>query len=256
MRIKRFEEYLTESANEGVSMDGDNFDLNFGSDSPNDIMSLAFSKTKPRKMVKDGVQYSYYFAYDFDNKKNKDFLKAVKMMDERISPSDLSLMLNKAVIGLNRFFPLNEFDAIVYPQSSSIVLKELAAKVAEKSGNAESFPDVFVKRTGEDLHLDVDKVEALPEKTKKEVYRALEKAKSKGKNFKIKEIFTPLRKFFKDFLIFNSEDDRRLINAITGQRVILIDDYRTSGTTIKEMLEKLIELGPAEIVVLVLIKVE
>jgi hypothetical protein len=255
MRIKRFEEYLAENTNEGVSVNGEKFDLNFGSESPTDIMSLAFSKTKPRKMVKDGVQYSYYFAYTFDNDQNKDFLKSVKMMDEKISPTDLSLMLNKAVIGINRLFPLNEFDTIIYPQSSSIVLKELAAKVAEKSGNAESFPDVFLKKAGKDLQLDVDKVETLPEANKKEVYQALEKVRSK-ENFKIKEIRARYRKFFKDFLIFNNEDDRRLVNAITGNRIILIDDYRTSGTTIKEMLEKLIELGPAEVVIFVLIKVD
>jgi hypoxanthine phosphoribosyltransferase len=253
-KLKTFEQFI--QANEGVSVNGDRFDLSFGSDSPDDIMSLHFNKTKPRKMTKDGVQYSYYFAYEFDNKKNKDFLKAVKMMDERIDPAQMDLMLNKSVIGLNHSFPLNEFDAIVYPQSSSLVLKELASKVAEKSGNAETFPDAFVKRTGEDLEVDTAKVDELPEKTKKEVYRALEKARGKGKNFKIKEIFTPLRKFFKDFLVFNSEDDRRVVNAITGNRVVLIDDYRTSGTTVKEMLEKIIDLGPEEVVVFVLIKVE
>jgi orotate phosphoribosyltransferase-like protein len=41
---------------------------------------------------------------------------------------------------------------------------------------------------------------------------------------------------------------------VEGQKVVLIDDYKTSGTTIKEMLRQLADAGAAEVVVFVLIK--
>jgi phosphoribosylpyrophosphate synthetase len=104
-------------------------------------------------------------------------------------------------------------------------------------------------------NLDVEKVDKLPEKTKKEVMRAFKKATDPSKPFKIKEIYSAHRKFFKDFVIFNREEDRRLFNAVEGQRIILVDDYKTSGTTIKEMLRQLSDAGAAEVVVFVLLKI-
>jgi orotate phosphoribosyltransferase-like protein len=59
---------------------------------------------------------------------------------------------------------------------------------------------------------------------------------------------------FKDFLIFNQENDRRLYNAVEGKKIILVDDYRTSGTSSKEMLRQLIDLGAKEILIFNLIK--
>ena len=131
----------------------------------------------------------------------------------------------------------------------------MVEQLKNKSGSASLFSDAFVKNTSTDIKLDAEKVDKLPEKTKKEVMRAFKKATDPNKPFKIKEIYSAHRKFSKDFVIFNREDDRRLFNAVEGQRIILVDDYKTSGTTIKEMLRQLADAGAAEVVVFVLLKI-
>ena len=72
----------------------------------------------------------------------------------------------------------------------------------------------------------------------------------------MKEIKPEYRKFFKKFLKFNNKNQREMFNAISGKRVIVIDDYETSGTTIKEMVRLLSEVGAIEVIVFVLIKID
>jgi len=143
----------------------------------------------------------------------------------------------------------------VSPQSSSLILRDLTEQLEKKSGAAELFDEAFVKNASTDIKLDMTKVDKLPEKTKKEVLRAFKKATDPSTPFKIKEVYSAHRKFFQEFVVFNKEDDRRLFNAVNGQKIILVDDYKTSGTTIKEMLRQLSDAGAAEVVVFVLLKI-
>jgi hypothetical protein len=240
---------------EGVSVDGDGYKFDFSGDKPGDIMSLSFSNKRTVTRKNSGVPYSYYYAYEFDSQNDKNLLKAVKMLDDRIDPEKAKLMVNKAVMGLNKNYQLNTFDTIVYPKSGSIVLKEMAKQANDKSGNALMVPDAFVKADRSDIKFDMEKIDKLPEKTKKQVLKMIDNIKNSDGEFKLKEIYARNRKFIKDFVIFNSEDDRRTHNAIAGKKVLLIDDYRTTGTTLKEMMSQLVKLGPSEIVVFLMIKV-
>ena len=43
---------------------------------------------------------------------------------------------------------------------------------------------------------------------------------------------------------------------VTGKKIILMDDYHTTGATLKEMTNILIEHQPTEIFIIVLIKVK
>jgi hypothetical protein len=241
--------------NEGVQVIDGKYHLDFSGDKDGDIMSLSFSdkRTSIRKM--EGVPYSYYYAYEFDSQKDKDLLKAVKTLDDRIDPEKAKMMVNKAVIGLSSKHPLNQFDTIVYPKSSSVVLKEMASQADKKSGNATMIPDVFVKAGRSDIKFDMEKIQKLPESTRKQVMKVIDSIKTGDGEFKLKEIYSRYRKFVKDFIIFNSEEDRRTHNAIVGKKVLLIDDYRTTGTTLKEMMSQLAKLQPSEIVVFLMIKV-
>lgn len=131
------------------------------------------------------------------------------------------------------------------------------AKIKEgvrKKIGAELFSDAFVKAASTNIQLDIEKVEKLPERTQKEVMRSFIKAQNPDIHFKIKNVYSRYRKFFKNFIIFNQNNDEKLFNAVEGKKVILVDDYRTSGTTSKEMLRQLIDLGAKEVIVFNLIK--
>jgi len=253
--FKNFQKFLNElNISEGISKDGEIYHFDYTKDLHDDIMNLKFHNVNNKKLYLDDMSYSYYYAYQINkSKESTNLLKSIKQL-ENIDSNDIDKLINKAVIGFDDKLKANSFDTIVYPESSSSILQKLVAKLNSKSGAADMFSNAFVKAISTDIKLDNEKVDKLPERTKKEILRAFSKIQNPDKPFKIKEIYAPHRKFFKDFIIFNKSDDRKLYNAIEGKKIILVDDYKTSGTTIKEMLRKLSEAGAKEVIVFVLIK--
>jgi hypothetical protein len=249
--VKTYESWVRE----GIRRREDSYEFDWMTDLPEDLMSLKFKKYSGRKQKIEDTVYTYYYAYQLDKSDGStDLMKAIKTFETSVSAKDIQMFVNKAVMGFDSTFGTSNFNAIVAPQSSSLVLKDLAEQLEKKSGVAELFSEAFVKSASTEIKLDNEKVDKLPEKTKKEVFRAFKKVTDPEKPFKIKEIYSAHRKFFRDFILFNNEKDRRLFNAVEGQKVVLIDDYKTSGTTIKEMLRQLADAGAAEVVVFVLIK--
>lgn len=249
--IRSFEKFI----NEGIQRTGDLFTFDWNTNKPEDVMSLRFKKYQGRTQKLGDTKYSYYYAYQLGkSEQSTPLLKSIKMMDDNISSRDIQQLISKAVLGFNKVFDASTFNAIIVPQSSSLILTELSTQLAKKSGVSILFPESFVKVASTDIKLDKEKVDKLPEKTQKAIYSSFIKATNPDLPFKIKEIFSRYRKFFMDFIIFNSQNDRKLFNAVQGERVILIDDYKTSGTTIKEMIKQLADAGAAEVIVFVLIK--
>lgn len=252
--IKTYEAWV----GEGIRKIEDGYEFDWMTDLPDDLMSLKFKKYRGRTQKVKGTdtEYTYYYAYQLDKSDGStNLMKAIKTMESKIPPQDLLAFVKKAVMGFDSTFGANNFNAIIAPQSSSFILKDLVEQLEKKSGVAELFSDAFVKSASTDIKLDKEKVDKLPERTKKEVMRAFKKATDPNKPFKIKEVYSAHRKFFRDFMVFNREDDRHLFNAVEGQRVILVDDYKTSGTTIKEMMRQLSDAGAAEVVVFILLKI-
>jgi phosphoribosylpyrophosphate synthetase len=253
--MKNFTEWLNEAKiKEGVKKIDGQYEFNWQKDLPGDLMSLKFRKYRGKKQKQNETEYTYYYAYQIDKSNDStDLLVAIKMMERSISDNDLRMFVNKAVIGFDETFNINTFDTILAPQSSSLILSKLVSQLKDKS-RAQVFPDSFAKAAVTDIRLDMEKVDKLPEKTQKEVLRAFNRMQENDKPFKIKEVYSRHRKLYRDFIKFNSENDRQLFNAITDKRVILVDDYKTSGTTIKEMLKQLIESGAQEVVVFILVR--
>lgn len=251
--VKTYESFIEE----GIQKKGDKYEFDWFTDHEDDLLNLKFKKYRGRVQIVEGsdTKYSYYYAYTMPKSEfSTDLLKAIKTLENSVAQKDLDQFINKAVMGFDNIFGSNNFNAIVSPESSSLILGKVAEQLEKKSGS-QLFSDAFVKAASTDIKLNMEKVDKLPEKTRKDVDRAFKKATDPSKPFKIKEIFSAHRKFFQDFIIFNKESDRKLFNAVNGQRVILIDDYKTSGTTIKEMLRQLADAGAAEVIIFVIIKI-
>jgi phosphoribosylpyrophosphate synthetase len=253
--MKKFIEWLNEEKiKEGIRKIDGQYEFDWQQDLPDDLMSLKFKKYRGKKQQQDETEYTYYYAYQIDKSSDStDLLVAIKMMERSISDNDLRMFVNKAVIGFDQTFGINKFDTILAPQSSSLILSKLVAQLKDKS-RAQVFPNSFAKTSVNDISLDMERVDKLPEKTRKEVLRAFNRMQENDKPFKIKDVYSRHRKFYRDFIKFNSEKDRQLFNAITDKKIILVDDYKTSGSTVKEMLKQLIESGAQEIVVFILIR--
>ena len=250
-------DFIDKIINEGVRKSEDGFEFDFNQDRPGDILSLKFRFRKnPIKKIGE-TSYCNYYAYSLEKSENSgELMKAIKLFDSSIGGNDLMMFINKAVMGFTKNFGGMSFDTIVTPESSSTALSELAKQLQSKVGSTNIFPGAFVKTATMDIKFDEQKVATMPEKNRKQFMGIYNKVINSGKPFKIKEIYPPYRKFFKDFIVFNNQNDRKLYNAVEGQSVILIDDYRTTGTTLKVMLDHLIEAGAKMVVVFVLLKID
>ena len=251
--LLKYNEFLTE----GVRLENGKYIFDFKEDREGDIMSLKFSDTRSRRMKHEDTTYEYYSAYDISTKSDyKEFIHKLKLLDNTsIDSNSIQLLVNKAVIGIDEKYKLSSFDAIVYPKSSSKILTVFAEQLAKKSGVAELVPDAFVKASNDEIKFDWEKIESIGnEATKKSIMKIVDGIKNNKAEFKMKEIYPPYRKFISEFLIFNNEDSRRIFNLVKG-RVLLVDDYRTSGTSLKQMMDLLFKYSPDFLLSTILIKI-
>lgn len=273
--VLSFSEFIKNSINEGIRtrMDGEGWVFDFSTDQKNDIMSLRFLNRQSRTMTyrNTDVQYEYFYCYKLQKEEDSsDLVKAIKYMDDAlIDPTDLERFVKKGVIALNDRHDLSEFDCILYPKSTSNILTKFAEFAAQKSGVARLIPDAFVKTATKDITLDFNAFNRLKdERTKKEIIKNLERAQRdpngdwKTTPFKMTDVYVKFRKFITNFLQFGSsvkrENDlkRDFVNIVTAGNVLIIDDFRTTGSTIKEMLKNVVTLGPKKIVICCLIIIE
>jgi hypoxanthine phosphoribosyltransferase len=251
--LLKYNEFIAE----GVRLENGKYIFDFKEDQEGDIMSLKFSDTRSRKMKHEDTTYEYYSAYDISTKSDyKEFIHKLKLLDNTaIDPNSIQLLVNKAVIGIDEKYKLSSFDAIIYPKSSSKILSVFAEQLAKKSGVAQLVPDAFVKSSNDEIKFDWEKIENIKdEKTKKSVMKVVDSIKNNKGEFKMKEVYPPYRKFVSEFLIFNNEDSRRVFNLVKG-KVLLVDDYRTSGTSLKQMMELLFKYSPDFLLSTILIKI-
>jgi hypothetical protein len=256
LKLLNFNDYV----NEGARQEGDQLIFDFTGDREGDIMSLSFSTGRSRKQKKGATEYEYYYAYEipkgrYQSPDAKDLVYKLKRMDDTLNNDSVQMLVNKAVIGANSIHPLSTFDSVIYPKSSSRILSLFAEQLQKKSGVAKLIPDTFVKADRDQIKFDWEKIDRLDPKTKAAVTKITNNVKGAEGEFKMKEIFAPYRKFISDFLIFNSEESRQIYNSVAGKRVLLVDDYRTSGTSLKQMLDILARYEPEYILAVILVKI-
>ena len=253
MKLLNFDQYLKE----GVRQEGDQLIFDFTGDKEGDLMSLSFSSGRSRIQKKGNTEYEYYYAYELPYKQQgaRDLVYKLKSMDDTLSKDSIQLLVNKAVIGVDSVHNLSSFDTIIYPKSSSKILTAFAEQLQRKSGVAKLVPDSFVKASREQIKFDWNKIENLDPKTKSAVTKITDTIRGAEGEFKMKEIFAPYRKFISDFLVFNSEESKEVFNSIAGKKIILVDDYRTSGTSLKQMIDILVRYEPEYILAVILVKI-
>lgn len=251
---------------EGVryNNDKDSFLFDFKNDDSQDII---FLKYNPKTIINKGsvakttAYYGYKINPSFKEEKIKqDFLQSLKnLSNNKISIQDYELFLAKAIIGLDRINPINEFDIIIIPESSSSLVYDLATRIKAKSPNTVLAKDALVKNALDNIYIDYEKYlstakdEKDKEKRQKQLQVDFARATESG-IFKIKKVFAQRRGLFSNYLVINSEAHRTIFNKIQGGKVLLVDDIVTSGATIREMLREIKTYAPEEIVIFSLIK--
>lgn len=227
------------------------YDFDFKKDRNTDIMHLQPLHKRTKMMHHEGVNYQYYYAYHFEDGSHPGFLRAIKYIDN-IKEKDATKLVENAVSDLCSKYNIQEYDTMLYPKSSSKILERFANVLGEQGIISTFIPNAFVKNSVENIHLDEEAVNKLPDATKKQVQRVLQHIKDMKTEFKLKDVFTRYRKFIKNFIKL----DKDIIQHVEGKKVILMDDYHTTGATSKEMLNILFALKPVEVLIIFLVKVK
>jgi phosphoribosylpyrophosphate synthetase len=250
---KLFEEWIIE----GIGKEGAEYIFNWQMDSPTDIMSLKLKpfRGRPLPVKNSECTVTNFYAYDIQRSEHSvDLLKDIKSLEDTINRNDSQLLVNKAVLAFDRQFDISKFSAVISIESSSKILAELNQQIQKKSGNIELFSEAFVKNAATDITIDQAAYDKLPPQSKEKIDQSLKLARTSPQGFKMKSVGPQYRSFFQNFIKFNKEEDRHLFNVVNGQRVIIVDDYKTSGSTVKEMIRQLSDAGASEIVVFILVR--
>jgi len=232
----------------------ESFDFIWNEDAPEDLIDLKLQKHNKLLSKKDGNKV--YYSYKFNKNKtgqNPVLRKSIKYIDDKVSKKDVELMVSKAVVNFNSIVPLSSFDLIVTPSSTSNVLDLLRNFLHAKAGsNTLVSSDLFVKNTLDNIEFDEEKLNKIEKSKQDQIRSILNKAFSK-EDYKLRSIPPRYRKFISNFIKFNTEAEKRVLNAIVNGKILVVDDILTEGTTVKNMIKLLYSYGAEEIVSFVLL---
>jgi len=242
---------------EGVTFNDDGFIFNFKTDSDDDIIHLSYKSGLLKKSTFNKRKIMY--GCKIIKKNNKDeftFLRSLKDISKAevyISPEDYEMLLNKIINKFNYEHPVNEYDIIISPASKSRLLMDIVKKLKSKDRNVLLSNDSIIKNTLDGIKIDYDKLKSTKWNISDELDKQFKRATENG-YFKMQKVFPRFRKFFTNFLVFKNENQRRIYNTIRNGRVLIVEDYITSGSTLRETLRLIEELCPREIEIFVFIK--
>lgn len=149
---------------------------------------------------------------------------------------------------------------IIYPKSKSDLLKQFVDEVKASAPNAIVLNDSFIKSA-----LDAEDVEPLintdhpdwvkfaethpkdVEKLKKQLKTHIQKGE-----LELKKLYKPYLKFIKNFIELKNAYD--VLDKVLGEKVLVVDDILSSGSTMAEMIRQLQDLEPSKIVGLTMFK--
>lgn len=241
---------------EGVkyNRESESFDFMWKEDSPEDLINLKLQKYNKILSKKDGNKVYYAYKLNKDAGPETKMLKqSIKYVDDKVSESDVNLMINKAVASFNAIDNLSSYDLVVTPKSTSKVLDLMRNVIGAKAGpNTMVSSDLFVKNTIDNIKFDEEKLNKVPENERKQILKILNTVFSK-EDYKLRSVSPRFRKFILNFVKFNTEVNKKVMNRIVNGKILVVDDILTEGTTVKNIVQLLREAGALEVVSFVLL---
>jgi hypothetical protein len=134
-------------------------------------------------------------------------------------------------------------DVIISPKSSSYMLNDIVDAIQARSPNVKVLREHFKKVdfVGEiEINRDHPKI---TDKIIKMLEDALHTAKKNG-YFQMKKVKPQYRKFLSNLFELIDEYD---YNKLEGQRILILDDIWTTGTTLSDMIDSIYLFAPSEI---------
>lgn len=259
--IENISNKKAELVDEGVSFNNstNSFDLNFEKDNEEDIINLKNnSRSKKPFFNRSGLQL--FVGYSFNKKVKGTNEEEIKMLfQNKLKTLDLESkaveqLVSKAIINLGNVMNLGEIDVIITPKSSGALGNFIAEKLKQKIGsNVILCKDALIKSMANEITISDEAESKIGDKAVQGLRRKIDKSAEVNGDFKMKDVFGPHRKFVRNFYKFKDDTKQEVYNKIKNGKVILIDDYWTSGSTLVEINNILKDLGNKDSLAMVLI---
>lgn len=241
---------------EGVTFDGNKFDIRLLQSSTDDIIDVAYLTIHQSKLDNNIYYFGYKFKDDVPTSVRSKFLHWIKGLDVTV-PEEFFLenFIALPVIELNKRINLNEFSCVLYPRSNRsdlthtihrCVLDHLTAQTitsfefiktlpSEVTFNWEKFDALYSGELGDNQYQQIKQhVEniLLPKIHSQEYFSLAQNVKSK------------YRPYIQNFLKFESPKHQAAFQAINSGKILIIDDINTSGSTLREIVRIIRSLSP------------
>lgn len=177
-----------------------------------------------------------------------------------VSDKQLDQLLTGVVGACRQLFISFKPEVIIYPKSSSDLLKKFVDKLHKAYPNIEVLDEAFVKKilkAGDEEalintnHPDWKKFSEENPKAVEELKKSLARHIQDG-NLELKKLYKPYVKFIKNFV--ELKDAYSVLEKVMDKRVMVVDDIFSSGTTMLEMFRQLKEFEPKDLAGLTIFK--
>ena len=167
-----------------------------------------------------------------------------------VNPEHLDHLLRQVVVACRRIIVDVKPDVIVYPSSSSGLLKKFVGMLHETYPTIAVGGEAFVKKilkAGDEealintKHPDWEKFAREHPKSVVELKRSLKNHLSDGV-LELKKLYKPYLKFIKNFI--ELKNAAQTLDQVIDQNVLVVDDVLSSGATMLEMFRQLREFEP------------
>ena len=231
------------------------FVFDFEHEGKDDIVSLTGNGYQVEAFGKC-FYYGYEFSDQVDGAVRTAFIKHVKFSERLQDNQDLTQFIKKAVDNLNRRINLYDYNLVVMPESSSQV-NQYMLRYIYRFAQPSLYKMELVKALPSSISFDMDAYEqqylddvlengrprytqAQKEEVKQSIRQMVDLIHKKDYFTIAKDVKkSRFRPYIMHFLKFASEDDKELCRQIRRQNVLIVDDVKTSGSTLNEILRTL-----------------
>ncbi len=241
---------------EGIRQEGDSFLFDFERDGSTDIIKLT-EEVKQLQLFGRAFYYAYEFDDSVDSSVRTRFIHDFKF--DGIPVDIRSKFITRAIDSLDRAVSLDDFSAVVYPESKSMVVSDVleyiymcAHRPMKSFKLIKALPryiefdyDAFTQtRLDSGNYTEAQKAEVLSN-----IRQMMDRIHSLDYFSIARDSKYKYRRYLKDFYYFESPSQEKDYANLSDGRVLLIDDVTTSGSTLSLMLQTLKCVFPREVVI-------
>lgn len=255
---------------EGLRQNIDSFEFDFEHDNEQDIIKLRPAELKKLNIGDDVFLYQYEFESVASSEIRTKFFDHFRFGEAFSSSEDKKNFLEFAVQNLLKAIKINEFDAIVFPKSRSIINQEIIKRITSLNRLSVATFEL-IKELPQNIEFDFNAFKSeildsehsfhgksLSSYTEKQKSAKLEKIQLIVDSIKKSDYFSiassvngnDLKQYFENFLKFKSKEDSKLFEAIQTGSILIIDDVTTTGSTIKDIIKTIRKVNPEHRIVI------